>query len=126
MQARKARYDGANPAKIAALEREIEDERNKYAALQDRYHELQRRLESLQVLMDTVKTEIEDPDSGIRIASMTEVISALQELRDKYTRRASVYERYPDDAAIAALEEKAQHAMELERANEALELERNR
>ena len=124
--ARKARYDAANPAKIAALERELEDERSKYSALEDRYHELQTRLESLQVLMDTVKTEIEDPEKGIRIASMNEVISALQELRDKYSRLASVYERYPDDAAIAALEEKAQHAEELERANEALELERNR
>ncbi len=124
--ARKARYDAANPAKIAALERELEDERSKYSTLQERYHDLQTRLEKLQVLMDTVKTEVEDPEKGIRIASMNEVISALQELRDKYSRLASVYERYPDDAAIAALEEKAQHVEKLERANEALELERNR
>lgn len=126
LQARKARYDAANPAKIVALERELEDERSKYNALQERYHELQKRLESLQVLMDTVKTEIEDPENGIRIASMNEVITALQELRDKYDRLASVYERYPDDAAIAALEDKAQKAEALERANEALELDRNR
>lgn len=126
LQAHKARYDAANPAKIAALERELEDERSKYNALQERYHALQKRLESLQVLMDTVKTEIEDPENGIRIASMNEVITALQELRDKYDRLASVYERYPDDAAIAALEDKAQKAEELERANEALELDRNR
>lgn len=126
LQARKARYDAANPAKIAALERELEDERSKYNALQERYHALQKRLESLQVLMDTVKTEIEDPENGIRIASMNEVITALQELRDKYDRLASVYERYPDDAAIAALEDKAQKAEALERANEALELDRNR
>lgn len=124
--ARKSRYDAANPAKIAALEREVEDERSKYSALQDRYHELQTRLERLQVLMDTVKTEIEDPEKGIRLASMNEIISALQELRDKYSRLASVYERYPDDVAIAALEEKAQHVEELEHANEALELERDR
>lgn len=126
LQARKARYDAANPAKIAALERELEDERSKYNALQERYHALQKRLESLQVLMDTVKTEIEDPENGIRIASMNEVITALQELRDKYDRLASVYERYPNDAAIAALEDKAQKAEALERANEALELDRNR
>lgn len=124
--ARKQRYDAANPAKIAALERELEDESSKYTALQERYHEHQKRLESLQVLMDTVKTEIEDPENGIRIASMNEVITALQELRDKYERLASVYERYPDDAAIAALEDKAQKAEALERANEALELDRNR
>ena len=98
LQARKCRYDAANPTKIAKLETELADERSKYVALQERYHELQKRLEALQVLMDTVKTEIEDPETGIHIASMNEIVSALQELRDKYARLASVYERYPDDA----------------------------
>lgn len=126
LQARKSRYDAANPTKIAKLETELADERSKYTALLERYYELQKRLEALQVLMDTVKTEIEDSENGIRIASMKEVISALQELRDKYARLASVYERYPDDAAISELEEKAHKADELERVNEALELERNR
>ena len=126
LQARKSRYDAANPTKIAKLETELSDERSKYTALLERYHELQKRLEALQVLMDTVKTEIEDPENGIRIASMNEIISALQELRDKYDRLASVYERYPDDVAISELEEKTRKTDELERANEALELERNR
>lgn len=126
LQARKSRYDAANPTKIAKLETELADERSKYAALQERYHELQKRLEALQVLMDTVKTEIEDPETGIHIASMNEIVSTLQELRDKYARLASVYERYPDDAAIYELEEKARRTDQLERENEALELERNR
>ncbi|MGN0441540.1 MAG: hypothetical protein ACI4FO_02430 [Acutalibacteraceae bacterium] len=126
LQARKSRYDAANPAKIAALQTELEDERSKYTTLVDRYHELQKRLEALQVLMDTVKTEIEDPENGVHIASMNEIVSALQELGDKYKRLASVYERYPDDAAIAKLENEAQRAEQLERANEALEQERNK
>lgn len=126
LQARKSRYNAANPAKIAALETALADEESKYAALQERYHDLQKRLEALQVLMDTVKTEIADPKSGIRIASMNEIISALQEFRDQYERLASVYERYPNDVAIAALEAKARNSEDLERANEALEQERNR
>ena len=126
LQARKSRYDSANPAKIAALTTELEDERSKYSALQERYHELQKRLEALQVLMDTVKTEIEDPESGIRIASMNEIVSALQELRDKYERLASIYERYPDDATISALEDKAKRAEKLEQENEGLIQERNK
>lgn len=125
LRARKSRYDAANPAKVAALQTELEDEQGKYAALQNRYHELQKRLEALQVLMDTVKTEIEDPENGVHIASMNEIVSALQELRDKYEKLASVYERYPDDAAIAKLEDEAQRTERLERANEALEQERN-
>lgn len=126
LQARKSRYDAANPTKVAKLETELADERSKYAALQELYRELQKRLEALQVLMDTVKTEIEDPESGIRIASMNEIVTALQELRDKYARLASVYKRYPDDVAIAELEEKAHRIDTLERENEALVLERNR
>ncbi len=126
LQNRKIRYDAANPAKIAALETELTDERSKYQALQERYQALADRLESLQVLMDTIKTEIEDPEKGIRIASMNEVVSALQEFREKYENLAAVYSRYPDDASIAALEEKAQRTENLERANEALEQERNR
>lgn len=126
LQARKARYDAANPAKITALETQIIDEQSKYTALQKRYHELSKRLESLQVLMDTVKTEIEDSERGIHIASMNEIVTAMQELREKYDNLASVYSRYPDDAAIATLEDKAQKADKLERENEALELERNR
>ena len=126
LQNRKSRYDAANPAKITALETALTDERSKYQALQDRYQTLADRLEKLQVLMDTVKTEIEDPEKGIRIASMNEVVSALQEFREKYETLAAIYSRYPDDASIAVLEEKAQKADNLERANDALEQERNR
>ncbi len=126
LQKRKNRYDAANPAKIAALETELTDERSKYQALQERYQTLADRLKSLQVLMDTIKTEIEDPEKGIRIASMNEVVTALQEFREKYEKLAAIYSRYPDDASITALEEKAQRTENLERANEALEQERNR
>lgn len=123
---RKNRYDAASPAKLSALETEIADERSKYSALQERYQELSKRLEVLQVHMDTVKTEIEDPDNGVIVYSMNEMISSLKELRVKYEQLKSVYERYPDDVAIAKLEDKAQKADALERANEALVLERNR
>ena len=126
LQNRKSRYDSANPAKIAAIETELTDERSKYQALQNRYQAMADRLESLQVLMDTIKTEIEDPEKGIRIASMTEIVSALQEFREKYDSLAAIYSRYPDDASITALEEKARRAENLEHANEALEQERNR
>ena len=123
---RKNRYNAASPAKLSALETEIADERSKYSALQERYQELSKRLEVLQVHMDTVKTEVEDPDNGVIVYSMNEIISSLKELRVKYERLKSVYERYPNDAAIAKLEDKAQKADALERANEALVLERNR
>ena len=126
LQNRKSRYDAANPAKITALNTELEDERSKYTTLQNRYHGLQKRLEELQVLMDTVKTEIEDPENGVNIASVNEIVSALQELRDKYEKLSSVYERYPDNVAISKLENKAKKSDKLEQENEVLLQERNK
>lgn len=125
LQLRKARYDSANPAKLSALQTELDDERSKYAALQERYHELSKRLEALQVLMDTIKTEVEGSD-GKHIASMNEIVTELQELRIRHEKLISVYKEYPDDAAIAALKEKAQKAEALERDKDALEQDRNR
>ena len=126
LQARKARYDAANPAKISELETELSDERDKYDMLKERYQELTKRLESLQVLMDTVKTEVEDPENGIRVTSMSDIVFALQEYREKYEKLKAVYTQYPDDAAISQLEEKARKTELLECENEALQLERNR
>ena len=78
------------------------------------------------MLLDTVKTEIESSNGGKKIVSMREIIAEMQEFREKYERLAAVYEKYPDDASISALEEKAQRAEKLERENSALEQERNR
>ena len=92
----------------------------------EKYEALSKRLEETQVLLDTVKTEIESSNGGKKIVSMREIIAEMQEFRDKYERLAAVYEKYPDDASISALEEKAQRAEKLERENSALEQERNR
>ena len=126
LKSRKERYESANPTKIAYLETQLTDEKSKYKALQEQYQELSKRLESLQVLMDTIKTEVEDPENGIKVASMNEIVSVMQELRDKYDKLVSVYSRYPDDAAISALEEKARKTESMERENEALTVERNK
>lgn len=81
----------------------------------EKYEALSKRLEETQVLLDTVKTEIESSNGGKKIVSMREIIAEMQEFRDKYERLAAVYEKYPDDASISALEEKAQRAEKLER-----------
>ena len=92
----------------------------------EKYEALSKRLEETQVLLDTVKTEIESSNGGKKIVSVREIIAEMQEFREKYERLAAVYEKYPDDASISALEEKAQRAEKLERENSALEQERNR
>lgn len=126
VQRRKERYDSSSPAKVEELEVELKDEKNKYGMLIEKYEALSKRFEETQVLLDTVKTEIESSNGGKKIVSMREIIAEMQEFREKYERLAAVYEKYPDDASISALEEKAQRAEKLERENSALEQERNR
>lgn len=126
VQRKKERYDSSSPAKVEELEVELKDEKSKYGMLIEKYEALSKRLEETQVLLDTVKTEIESSNGGKKIVSMREIIAEMQEFRDKYERLAAVYEKYPDDASISALEEKAQRAEQLERENSALEQERNR
>ena len=126
VQRRKERYDSSSPAKVEELEVELKDEKSKYGMLIEKYEALSKRLEETQVLLDTVKTEIESSNGGKKIVSMREIIAEMQEFREKYERLAAVYEKYPDDASISALEEKAQRAEKLERENSALEQERDR
>ena len=126
VQRRKERYDSSSPAKVEELEVELKDEKSKYGMLIEKYEALSKRLEETQVLLDTVKTEIESSNGGKKIVSMREIIAEMQEFREKYERLAAVYKKYPDDASISALEEKAQRAEKLERENSALEQERNR
>ncbi len=121
----KERYDAASPSRIASLEVEIADEHNRYQALMAKYQELSERLEKLQVLMDTVKLEIDDPEHGHRITSMNEIVTALQELRARYDKLDAVYKRYSYDD-IATLEDKARAFDTVERENEALTQERDR
>ena len=126
VQRRKERYDSSSPAKVEELEVELKDEKSKYGMLKEKYNALSKRLEETQVLLDTVKTEIESSNGGKKIVSLQEIIVELQEFRGKYERLAALYEKYPDDVSISALEEKVQKTEKLERENSALEQERNR
>lgn len=125
VQRKKERYDLSSPAKVEELEVELKDEKSKYGMLLGKYENLSKRFEGIQVLLDTIKTEIEGANDGKKIASMREIIAEMQEFRDKYERLVRVYEKYPDDARISELEEEAERAGKLERANFALEQERD-
>lgn len=123
---KKERYSAANPEKVAMLEADLDSEKRKYTSLLEKYDDLAKRLEEAQVLLDTIKTEIEEANGGHRIVSMKVIVSELQEFKDKYDRLLAVYQKYPNDESIAALEEKARRTEKLERENRTLEQERDR
>lgn len=122
----KERYTSSSPTKVKALEIDLSDAKEQYSMLLEKNKVLSDKLAETQVLLDTVKTELEDPSGGKKIASMRQIVSEMQEFKDKYERLAAVYSKYPDDDNISNLEERAQRAERLERENNALEQERNR
>lgn len=126
LEKKKARYDAASPEKLIDLDLELTDEKAKYEALLKKYRELSERHQSLQALMDTVRTEIEDPKNGRYIATMSEIVEALREYRQKYEELYSIYQRYPDPTAISSLEEKVKRTEELEHRYESMLQERDR
>lgn len=124
LASRKARYESANPAKVATLETQLDDERNRYASLERSYQEKRNRLNELEVFMASIQLEMDDPDHGIHATSMTEIVTEMQRMRERLMDLESVHERYPDYSAIEDLEEKARKTDKLEHDNEVLKRER--
>ena len=125
LQARKNKYDKANPIRIAALENELDLEKKKYDGLVEQYKNVADHLNKLQIIMDTVKTEFEDPQNGKQIVSMNEIVSTLKDFKEKYEKLVEIYKDYPNYGSIIELKEKAKRADTLERQYEILEQERN-
>ncbi|MGV8027433.1 MAG: hypothetical protein GXX80_10520 [Thermotogaceae bacterium] len=126
VQKLREKYSAANPSKITELALELSEEREKYRILLERYEALSKRLVDSQTLLDTIKTEIENSAGERKIVPMREIVSAMQEFKEKYEKLAEIYSKYPDDGSISLLEEKAQKVQELEKDNDKLEQERNR
>lgn len=126
VKALKERYSASNPSKISELALDLKEERERYAVLLERYNTVSKKFEETQVLLDTIKTEIEGPRGGKKLISVNGILAELQELKEKYVSISEIYEKYPDDVSISKLEEKASRAETLEREKDALELERNR
>ena len=122
----KERYTASNPTRINELELELSDEKKKYEILLGKHDSLSEKYQLVQVLLDTIRTEVEDSNGGKKLASASEIVSEMNEFKDKYEKLASIYSKYPDDENISALEERAQKADKLDRENHALEQERNR
>lgn len=126
LQALKEKYTASNPARVSELEIEIRDEKERYRILLEKYTALSDKLQDTQVLLDSIKTEIEGPRGGKKSIAVTSIIAELQELKAKYEGLVRIHDKYHDEQAIAELEEKAERADALERERNALELERNR
>ncbi len=123
VQKLKERYTSANPSRVNELELELNDEREKYRVLLERNESLSERLRDYQLVLDSLKTEIEGADEQQKMVSVNEIVVAMHELREKYESLVSIYEKYPDNRSIGLLEEQAANATRLEAVNSSLEQE---
>ena len=126
VMALKERFQACNPSKVEELQLSLEDEKNRYKTLLEKYNLIKDKLSDAQVLLDTIKGEIEDKDGSKHISSLSEIVAEMHELRNKYEEIAAIYDRHPDSKSIEILEEKALRADILERENTVLEQERNK
>lgn len=126
VMALKERFQACNPSKVEELQLSLEDEKNRYKTLLGKYNLIKDKLSDAQVLLDTIKGEIEDKDGSKYISSLSEIVAEMHELRNKYEEIAAIYDRHPDSKSIEILEQKALRADILERENTVLEQERNK
>lgn len=126
VMALKKKYEATNTAKVSELEIDLRDERERYKVLLEKYNSLSHKLQETQVLLDTIKTEIEGPGGGKKTVSVNCILAELQEMKAKYEGLLRIHDKYHDEETIAQLEEKAERTYALERERNALELERNR
>lgn len=122
----KEKYLASNPAKISELEIDLNDERERYKVLLEKYNALSEKLQETQVLLDTIKMEVGVPGGGKKSITVTSIAAALRDIKAKYDALVRIHERYHDENEIIQLEERAELAGSLERERNALELERNR
>lgn len=135
VNALKERYAAANPQKVASLELELQDERDRYAGLEKKYADLSKNYNDVQVLLSLIQDEVEEsiddeaeesPDGKRRNVSLKQIVDELQTWKAKYNELRAITKEYPDDESIRKLKDKALKASELEQDNEALERERDR
>lgn len=122
----KERYAAASPAKIQDLNIELSDEKSKYELLKAKYDELSKRFEEAQVILDTLKTEIDSSTGERRISSASEIVSAMHDFKERYEKLLSLNKDFPDFDSIAKLRDKADKTDKLEAENNTLIQERDR
>lgn len=122
----KERYAVASPSKIEELTREIDEERIKYETLSKKYSDQTQRFAELQTTVDSIKVEIGNGGDTRKSATLSTLLVALKELKEKYESLQIHHQKYKDDASVLPLEEKAAQFDMLKARYEEVERDRDR
>jgi hypothetical protein len=126
IELQKEKYSKASPLKIEELTNELIEANEKYECLVQKYTEQTRKYGEMQVVLDSIKAEIQNSNDGIKSITINGMITALKELTEKYDSLARLHIRYQNDESLRPLEKKAEEYDSLQIELEAIKRDRDR
>lgn len=114
LQRQRELYSTANPAYCEQLKRELDGKVAAYDQLLADYNSLRGQFVTLQVQVDEIRTEVQEPDGSRRIYSMKELLERIRQLTSQLEAQQSFLDDYPDVESVRQLQSQAALCNKLE------------
>ena len=114
MEAQKALFAKANPTRLDSLERKLEEKQEEYDQLSSDFREQRKKYVALQTKLDSIKAEVEDPETGRTEYAVKDLLDEIRELKDELAQKKALLEKYPSGEEILQLENRASSAEKAE------------
>lgn len=107
-------FSKANPTRLESLERDLETEKERYNQLLGEYQDQRQKYIEIQTKLDSVRAEVEDPESGKKEYALRDLLDEIRELKDELAQKSARLEKYPNGEKILELENQAESAVRFE------------
>ena len=114
LQRQRELYTTANPAYCEQLKRELDGKVAAYDQLLADYNSLCNQFVTLQVQVDEIRTEVQEPDGSRRIYSMKELLERIRQLTSQLEVQRDLLDDYPDIESVRQLQSQAALCNKLE------------
>lgn len=114
LQRQRELYTTANPAYCEQLKRELDGKAAAYDQLLADYNSLCNQFVTLQVQVDEIRTEVQEPDGSRRIYSMKELLERIRQLTSQLEVQRDLLDDYPDIESVRQLQSQAALCNKLE------------
>ena len=114
LQRQRELYTTANPAYCEQLKRELDGKVAAYDQLLADYNSLRSQFVTLQVQVDEIRTEVQEPDGSRRIYSMKELLERIRQLTSQLEVQRDLLDDYPDIESVRQLQSQAALCNKLE------------
>lgn len=114
LQRQRELYTTANPAYCEQLKRELDGKVAAYDQLLADYNSLCNQFVTLQVQVDEIRTEVQEPDGSRRIYSMKELLERIRQLTSQLEAQQALLDDYPDIESVRQLQSQAALCNKLE------------